>query len=129
MHGVPAFRRAGWGEGVSGGEMRLADQRGVVAGARQFGSEAAARRLLRQVDAVVADAMGARQQPRQDGSPRRLADQVRADRAAEQHAFLREQVHVRRVHLAAHDAEAIATLLVGGDEQDVRTRVEHAEGP
>ena len=108
---------------MSRGEMRLADQRRIIAGAGQLGGEALLRRFGRQVDAIVADTMGARQQARQDRGACWLAYQVRRDAAAEQHAIARDLVEMRRMHLAAHHAQAIGAVLIGRDEQDIRALV------
>jgi len=116
---VAAFRRARGREGVRGREMRLADEAGAIAGARQLAGEAVLAGLRRQVDAVVGDAMRARQQPGQDRGARRLADQIGRDAGAKAGAALRHQIEMRGLDLAPLDAEAVATLLIGGDEQDV----------
>jgi len=73
------------------------------------------------IDAVVVHAMRQRQQPGQDRRPRRLAHRIGRDAVRQIRAGLLEMVEMRRPHLASPEPVAIAALLIGGDEKDVRT--------
>src|SRR5688572_14875255 len=117
---VAALGRAGGLEGVRGGEVRLADVAGAVAGARESGGETRAADFRIEVDAVVGDAVRVRQQAGQDRSARGLAHQVGRDARRESRAGARHGVEVRRLDLAALEAVAVAALLVRGDEDNVR---------
>ena len=123
---LAAFRRAGRRERVRRREVRLADQRGVVAVASERPRVAARAHRFGQVDAVVVDAMRARQEAGQDRGARRLADEVGRDARREARARARHRVEVRRLHAPSFEAVAIGALLVGSDEEDVGLALAHA---
>jgi hypothetical protein len=60
----------------------------------------------------------------QDRGARRLADDVWRDAGGKARSLRRHAVERRRLDAASFEAEAVAALLVGGDEEDVRRRHE-----
>ena len=118
-----AFRRAGRREVVRRLEVRLADVAGAVARFRERAREAGLAGRIRQIDAVIRDAVRRRQQAGEDRRARWLAHHVRRDAGGEARAFARQHVEVRRPDPAAFEAVAIRALLVRGDEEDVQVPV------
>ena len=93
--------------------MGLAEKGGVVSGGRERARKAPVARGGVEVDAVVVNPVGARQQPGEYGCARRLADDAWGDRGGEACALCREPVEMGRLDAAAFDSEAVAALLVG----------------
>ena len=117
--GLHTFRRAGRLMGVIGREMRLAEIGGVIACRCQRSGEPLVPGLRRQVDAVVVNAVRARQLAGQDRGARRLADDTGCDRVGETCSLGSQLVEMRCLDFATLDAEAVGAVLVGGDEQDI----------
>ncbi len=107
----------------SGLEMRLADQRGLVA-RFVFQILRHARRAFRQRHAVGEDAVGAHILPGEHGRARRHADGVLIVGAGIVDPGPGERVDVRRpAEFVAVAAQRIVTLLVGGDEKYLAAHV------
>ena len=114
-----ALGRAGRRERRLGREVRLAEKRGLVAGARQRAREPALADRGIEIDAVVPDAVRERQQPGQYRGARRLAHEVGRDVRGEARALAGEPIEMRRADAGILEAVAVGALLVGGDQQDV----------
>ena len=101
-------------------EMRLAEQRGAVAGGTQHACDV--RRGIVELDAVRDDAVRERMLPGEHRRARRHADDVLDMRAPVEHAVAGESVDDRcaRERMAG-DAERIVSLLIDGDEENVAT--------
>src|SRR5690606_25116566 len=119
--GVLAFGAAGPAEGMVGGKMGLADEAGPVARGGKAARKPGFSQLLVQVDAVVAHAMRQRKQSCQYRGPGGLAYQVRGDAGRKVRPAAGELVNMRRLDTAACKAQAVAAMLIRGDEQDVGT--------
>ena len=101
-------------------EMPFADDRRLVAGRlqqlreRDLPSVEVVAERLNAVDMIV--------RPGQDRRAARRADRIRAKAIVEAHAFVREPVQMRRlVDAAAVGADRMRRVVVGHDEQDVRS--------
>ena len=119
--GFQALGRAGLAEGVVGREMRLAEERGVIARRRQRPGKSLLADGGIQVDAVVVDPVGTRQLAGQDRGPRGLADHAGRDRSGETGSLPRKLVQMRRLDCASLDTKTVTPLLVGRDQQEIRT--------
>ena len=100
-------------------QMRLADQRGGVAGGAQQLDEHGL--VQRKLDAVVAHAVRRGHPAGHDRGPVRHADRARDVAALGAEARVRERVDVRRADdPVAVAAEVVGAVLVGDDEEKVR---------
>ena len=110
-------------------EVRLADESRSHPRLAQGSGDAGLADPGIEVYPVVVHAMGVRQQPREDRGARRLADVVRRDAGGKPGALPRHDVQVRRLDLAAFEAEAVTALLVRCDEYDVANRIHERSRP
>ena len=115
----PALGRAGGLERVGGLEVRLADQGRRVAMARQGPGKTACTCVVGKIDAVIRDTVGTRQQASQDGGARRLANQIGGDAGRKASAVAGHLIEVRSLDFPTFEPVAVATLLIGGNEDDV----------
>ena len=111
-----ALGGAGWAEGVRGCEVRLANQAGHIAVPRQGSGKTVLTGVVRQINSVVRDAMGTRQQAREHGRARGLADQIGRDAGRKTRAILRHLIQVGCLDFATLKPVAVTPLLVRGDE-------------
>ena len=114
-----AFGCAVIAKDMIGGKMRFADDPSGVPRSRERSGKAFFTDFGIKVDPVIMYAVGARQQPGQDRSTRRLAHSTRGDDRFQTGAFAGQNIQMWRLDIAAAKAIAITALLVGCDEQDI----------
>ncbi len=105
-------------------EVRLAEQRGAMAGPTEQRRQRSRLGIGGQVDPVARDAVRRRVGARKYRRPRRLAQHVLRARLRKPRSLRGERVEPwRRAERAARTSQRVSPLLVGRDEQDVH------EGP
>ncbi len=99
--------------------MRFADEcRGITRFAQLSGKTSLASRQ-RQIDTIIHYAVSARIQTGQQASAGRLAHRTRCGAGLEAGAISGELVQMWSFNAAALEAETVAAMLIGSDEQDI----------
>ena len=116
---VALWRIGGMERGFSR-EMGLADKGCLVAYAGQRTCKTGFPERRVQINAVVRDTVRVRKQSRKHRSARRLTEDCRRDASGEARAPARHSIEVGRFYDTALKSETVATVLVRGDQQDIR---------
>lgn len=126
---VVALGHACGREGFVGGQVRLADEPGVIPGAREDFAQPVLGQRGVEVAAVVAHAVAVGQLARQDRGARRLAHGMRGYAGVEPGAAGGDAVDVGGADPPPGAADGVAALLVRGDQKDVGRSRHSAPGP
>ena len=118
---MPACGRASRGKREFRGEMGLANKGRAIAVWRQRPGKTRGADRKGEVDPIIPDAVGERQQPGQDGGSRGLTDQIGCDTRGKTRALSRQQIEMRRLDMPVLKAKAIGTLLIRGNQEDMGT--------